>query len=679
MVKVISFSLWDSKKIYNVGAVKNVDLAKKFYPDFECWFYIHTETVPQDIIDKLSEKDNVKIILKSGDLTKIKPMMWRFEAIDDPNVEIMMSRDLDTRILLREKLAVDEWLSSDKIFHIMRDHPNHNWVILGGMFGIKKNNFINIKNLSAKFNQTGIKMYDQDFLRDYIYPLIKDNCMIHSTFNRFEKNNCLDFPIKYDSDFRFVGEYVYEDETRCVPHINIIKDYYEKIRDQIHIVTSFYISNFESGKNNDRNNELQTCLKNNLDHPLIEKVHLFIDNTEALEYIQKLNNPKIVIISVGVKPLYSDLFDYANTKLNDKICMITNSDIYLHKYDINVLNKLNNSNIVFALSRYEYDFSCIQIENFVGSHDSFLFRSPVNIDIDSIKHYQNVLGSENVVCYELRKNNITIHNPCYQIRIVHLHNSSLRNTGNRINQKRSSTCRPEILLTDEEKVSVVITTYNNFQSLLCTIKSIQNQTYKNIEIIVVNHFSTESEYYNYDWTKNNLIIIHCEKNKTQNSKNTSSGGYQKNLGIEVSTGKYIAFCKDTDIWFPKKIQLQLNSMIKTDCKISSTDGLIGSGLYDSKLSYKKYNAEHYLDRLKVIFKNKNSTFLDNGFPKIWNLDFLNIHNCIVKSSVMITRYIIEKTGQFDTSQHDYDYNYWLRVLHYTNCVYIEDICFYYKS
>ena len=51
--------------------------------------------------------------------------MWRFETIDDPDVEINMSRDTDTRILLREKLAVDEWLASGKTFHIMRDHPHH--------------------------------------------------------------------------------------------------------------------------------------------------------------------------------------------------------------------------------------------------------------------------------------------------------------------------------------------------------------------------------------------------------------------------------------------------------------------------------------------------------------------------------------------------------------------------
>jgi hypothetical protein len=82
---------------YTVGAVKNAILAEKFYPSFECWFYIHKETVPKDVIDNLDKLSNTKIIFKTGDLLTSKPMCWRFEAIDDDDVEVMMARDTDTR------------------------------------------------------------------------------------------------------------------------------------------------------------------------------------------------------------------------------------------------------------------------------------------------------------------------------------------------------------------------------------------------------------------------------------------------------------------------------------------------------------------------------------------------------------------------------------------------------
>ena len=142
--------------------------------------------------------------------------MWRFEAIDNFDVGIMMSRDTDTRILLREQKAVEQWVNSDKAFHIMRDHPWHSCKIQGGMFGVKNNIFninwiANIENIK----QTSTRDYDQSFLSELIYPVIKNNCMFHTSFHKYEGINCINFPINFeDDDYKFVGEYVYEDESR---------------------------------------------------------------------------------------------------------------------------------------------------------------------------------------------------------------------------------------------------------------------------------------------------------------------------------------------------------------------------------------------------------------------------------------------------------------------------------
>ena len=114
----------------------------------------------------------------------------------------------------------------------------------------------------------------------------------------------------------------------------------------------------------------------------------------------------------------------------------------------------------------------------------------------------------------------------------------------------------------QDKVSVIIPTYNRFQYLLNTIKSVKGQTYSNIEIIVVNDRSTQNEYYDYDWEKNNITIIHLAKNSKEVFGYACAGGYQRNFGIKISTGKYIAFCDDDDIWFPNKIELQIKAMKK---------------------------------------------------------------------------------------------------------------------
>ena len=226
MKKVITFSLWGNNKTYNIGAIRNANDAKIMYPDFECWFYIHKDTVPQETIDNLKCLSNTKIIFKSGDIynENCKPRMWRFEAIDETDVEIMMPRDTDTRILEREKLAVDNWINSGKIFHIMRDHPHHKFSILAGMFGTRKipqiPSWIKNINLYQKYND---RMYDQDFLRDCIYPLIVNNSVIHASFYKFEYHS-KNFPINYCNDYRFVGEYVYEDDSRSQLHIDALRN-----------------------------------------------------------------------------------------------------------------------------------------------------------------------------------------------------------------------------------------------------------------------------------------------------------------------------------------------------------------------------------------------------------------------------------------------------------------------
>jgi glycosyltransferase involved in cell wall biosynthesis len=230
-----------------------------------------------------------------------------------------------------------------------------------------------------------------------------------------------------------------------------------------------------------------------------------------------------------------------------------------------------------------------------------------------------------------------------------------------------------------DKVSVVIPTYNRFHFLLNTIKSIKEQTYTNIEIIVVNDCSTEKEYYKYDWKANNIIIIHLEINSKQKF-GYACAGFVRNKGIEISSGKYIAFCDDDDNWFPYKIYLQVRAMKVTGCKMSSTDGLYGNGVYNSTKKYPIYNAQHYYNTLQTIYRDKGSNLLDNGFPTIWNVDFLKIHNCMICSSVMIEKEILDKINNFKNMKPPgEDYDCWLRALEHTNSVYVKYVCFYYDG
>ena len=117
--KIISFSLWGKNPKYTIGAIKNSQLSKTIYPDWKCRFYCAND-VPEKILQSLSQDSEV---IKTGKSGNWKFTTERLLAIDD--AEIVIFRDTDSRLNLREKAAVDAWLQGNKTIHVMRDHPYH--------------------------------------------------------------------------------------------------------------------------------------------------------------------------------------------------------------------------------------------------------------------------------------------------------------------------------------------------------------------------------------------------------------------------------------------------------------------------------------------------------------------------------------------------------------------------
>lgn len=214
MKKIISFCLWGDNPRYTIGALKNAELAKEIYPDWICRYYVGKST-PINIINDLYESDNTEIFImnEKGDWAG---MFWRFFPASDSDVEVMLSRDADSRLSRREKKAVDQWLDSDKGFHIMRDHPGHGTPIVGGMWGAKIGCVPEMKSLISKYSRGDFWQVDQNFLREKIYPIVKGNSYVHDEF--FENNP---FPTEreggVDKDgnpINFIGEPVDENDER---------------------------------------------------------------------------------------------------------------------------------------------------------------------------------------------------------------------------------------------------------------------------------------------------------------------------------------------------------------------------------------------------------------------------------------------------------------------------------
>jgi len=196
--------------MYCLGAVRNAEVAATVYPGWVCRFYVGRD-VADSIILKLKNLPNTEIYLMR-EPSNWTATLWRCHAIGDELVDVLISRDTDSRPSKREKAAVDEWLASDKIFHIMRDHPWHTKrEILGGMWGCIPKHFRRSVSSIDQFAEQNARGADDRWLLSMIYPSVKDKLMVHDEF--LDKKP---FPTPREG-LEYVGEPVNGDDTPCDP------------------------------------------------------------------------------------------------------------------------------------------------------------------------------------------------------------------------------------------------------------------------------------------------------------------------------------------------------------------------------------------------------------------------------------------------------------------------------
>eukprot|EP00092_Neocalanus_flemingeri_P009488 GFUD01010214.1.p1 GENE.GFUD01010214.1~~GFUD01010214.1.p1 ORF type:complete len:192 (-),score=41.11 GFUD01010214.1:30-605(-) len=177
------------KSGYFNGIKENVELMKDFYSDWIFRLYFDSSKAEIETLKNLcnlscAQKSldlcSSKQVTKFGDLSAVFGMIWRFLPLADSTVDIMVSRDLDSRFSPREAAAVSGWLSSDLPFHIMRDHPAHGTYILGGTWGAKLTNKTRDKyaGMVKKLVQDASgnewkKGLDQILLSKWVWPEVK--------------------------------------------------------------------------------------------------------------------------------------------------------------------------------------------------------------------------------------------------------------------------------------------------------------------------------------------------------------------------------------------------------------------------------------------------------------------------------------------------------------------------
>src|SRR5699024_5208343 len=167
-------------------------------------------------------------------------------------------------------------------------------------------------------------------------------------------------------------------------------------------------------------------------------------------------------------------------------------------------------------------------------------------------------------------------------------------------------------------ISCIITTFNRDEKILTrSLKSVLNQTYKNIEIIVVDDNGSKSEYSRH---VDNVISNLNSQNNIQLIRHKNNFGAQvaRNNGIKNANGDFIAFLDDDDEWQPNKLELQIQKF-----RNSNVDnlGLVYCGRYNIR-NVSKYKTEKVIEDIKspygdVIKKLIRKNFIGStSFPLI---------------------------------------------------------------
>lgn len=185
-------------------------------------------------------------------------------------------------------------------------------------------------------------------------------------------------------------------------------------------------------------------------------------------------------------------------------------------------------------------------------------------------------------------------------------------------------------------VSIIIPTYNRGNIIRETITSVLNQTYQNFQVFIIDDGSTDN-------TKSVIQSFDDKRIKYvfQNHSGLPASG--RNTGLKQINGDYIAFLDSDDLWFPRKLEIQINLFEKNpNILLIATNGVF----FPTKLN------------MKVLPLKKN---IKISFRQLLE------KNVIINSSVVLRKEVIASIGLLDENRnlkYGEDFDYWLRLLRF---------------
>ncbi|PCJ01721.1 MAG: hypothetical protein COB14_03515 [Alphaproteobacteria bacterium] len=196
-------------------------------------------------------------------------------------------------------------------------------------------------------------------------------------------------------------------------------------------------------------------------------------------------------------------------------------------------------------------------------------------------------------------------------------------------------------MSDLPLISVVVPTYNRPDFLIKTMCSILNQSYKNIELIIVSNGKSDDN-------ENAAKSFNDDRVRYIDQENSGGPAGPRNHGMRLASGKYIAVCDDDDLWLSDKLEKQISAM----------EADFSCGLCYTHMIFFDESGREWSD--------------DRGDADFSSLCYRNV---VPISSVVLRADLVQKLGGFDESAtvgDSEDYEFILRYAYHTKLIFINE-------
>lgn len=200
-------------------------------------------------------------------------------------------------------------------------------------------------------------------------------------------------------------------------------------------------------------------------------------------------------------------------------------------------------------------------------------------------------------------------------------------------------------------VTVIIPTYKGEDKIAEAVKSVLNQTYKNIEVVVVDDNGQGTNHQIATEKKIQPFLIDSRLKYVVHKKN-KNGSAARNTGIKNSSGEFIGFLDDDDVYLPDKLEKQISLFQSLD----DSYGLV----YGS---------------FKEVIDDKHSRVVKARVSDNFLYEYLCDRIIACSSTVLIRRSVLDKVVEWDESfKRHQDLEFFARVAFYYKVAFIEDVC-----